>query len=440
MAKKKPRSEVRNRVRDIVGKGVEAYFGSEPEEGEGAEPLAEGTTSAAESSTPDEDAILEHYLEVEANAAGDVLTEERREAPPAEAPPAEEAPPGPEVTSPQPPTSDELGASTMEGGFTAPRPPVGEAPPLGEPAPDETITGYRPPGADVTPRRTYVGGIIPETPMGGITVTPPGQSSDTGIPEPAPAPVVDRDEIIRRVGPERFDELEREIDDLYDRAPTVLASKKDLADQVLLALREARELLWVTPERVVDAEYKVKQVRAIMRRYQLSAEWGNTYGLRILGYEVAWFVFFLATFFWALVARDGIMNWLSYWTGTSVTAPYLLLALPFWTNLVWGGIGGVVGALYSLWWHVSEVQDFDKQYAMWYLVQPIMGMILGGIVYLVISTGFLALQGQPVAADAGVATQLFPALIATLGGFRQKFVYELLERIIRVLTPRPQEG
>ena len=47
---------------------------------------------------------------------------------------------------------------------------------------------------------------------------------------------------------------------------------------------------------------------------------------------------------------------------------------------------------YSLWWHISEQQDFDRHYLTWYLVQPLLGLVLGGIVFLLMAGGFLLLQ------------------------------------------------
>ena len=106
--------------------------------------------------------------------------------------------------------------------------------------------------------------------------------------------------------------------------------------------------------------------------------------------------------------------------------------------MLWGGIGGVVGALYSLHWHVSELQDFDKQYSLWYVAQPLMGLILGGIIHLVIITGLLALvpvNGSSI--EPATTAQWFPALVACLAGFRQKFTYELLDSVMKAFGRQP---
>lgn len=106
---------------------------------------------------------------------------------------------------------------------------------------------------------------------------------------------------------------------------------------------------------------------------------------------------------------------------------------------MWGGIGGAVGALYSLWWHVADRQDFDRQYLMWYIVQPIMGMVLGGIIYLAIAAGFLVLQATPAVGPTNIGSWLMPSLLACLAGFRQNFVYEVLDRIMAAFMPKKDE-
>ncbi len=101
---------------------------------------------------------------------------------------------------------------------------------------------------------------------------------------------------------------------------------------------------------------------------------------------------------------------------------------------MWGGLGGVVGALYMLWWHIARLQDFDGQHNMWFLVQPIMGMVLGGIMFLIVAGGLLIVQVDLTNPQASTGARLLPYLLAVLGGFRQNFVYEQFDRLIAMFT------
>ncbi len=459
---RRKKTNLHSRVRTSVGRGVDAFFASE-----------NTASSPAANSSPSDNKALENMLEREASAAGDVREElsatasvggngakttspsSSTETTPAASEPApagsESAvsldklyvPTGkeaPRKRTPEPPSGAPAASPATEKPAATPGPAA--------PAPAETAAAAPPPVAkepsepvDVTPPRLKPTGVLAETPMT-VEVTPPGPGAEVkpGIPEPSTSPAtLSRDEILKRISADRFRELEKEIDELYNNVPSVLAGSKSTMDDALLALHDARALLWTSPERLVDAEYKVKYVRSMLERNRLSEGWGRTYGRRLLVYELGWLILFLAGFLIVQLGQGNIAAWVTFLIG-SAAAMYVAFLTPFLVSLMWGGIGGVVGALYSLWWHVSEVQDFDRRYIMWYLVQPIMGFVLGGIVYLIIGSGFLALQGTVPSAKETIGVQLFPALVAVLGGFRQKFVYELLERIIRVLTPTPQGG
>jgi hypothetical protein len=112
-----------------------------------------------------------------------------------------------------------------------------------------------------------------------------------------------------------------------------------------------------------------------------------------------------------------------------------------WSTAMWGGLGGVIGAFYSLYWHVAKVRDFDKQYVMWYIVQPPIGLLLGAVVYLILGSNFLAMQGM-TQDNQTVTVPLFPYAVAVIAGFRQRFILEMIDRVIQVITPstRPEES
>ncbi len=431
--KKEPTPDLSERVRASVGRGLEALF--EPYEGEVSEEI------------PDMEDFLSDTLEEETRAAGDVheehaaageehgVPEEDLSANGRER--AEEAAPSETL-----PSLDELYVPSEE---EPPREEVELEAPLPSETPEaEAAVSPAPPAAaeesiDITPPRVYPAGILIESPME-VEVEPPGPYAEpVESPEPERVtPPLSREEILERISRERFEQLEREIAELYNMVSQVLVGGKGYDKEALVILHDARQLLWMAPERLVDAEYKVKYVRALIERHRQSDTWGRVHGRRILVYELAWLVLFLGAFILVQLGQGYINAWIAALVGPS-QVNYGAILVPFGVSLMWGGIGGVVGALYSLWWHVAQKQDFDRRYTMWYLVQPIMGFILGGIVYLIISTGFLALQGSVPSVESAIGVQLFPALVAVLGGFRQQFVYELLERIIRVLTPSSEE-
>lgn len=223
--------------------------------------------------------------------------------------------------------------------------------------------------------------------------------------------------------------LHAQIDELYKQAATEFSSPPANAEKALALLREARQILIETPEEYVAAEYRTLQVRAMLSRTRESRKQAQYWGPRLLGYEVGWLFLFLLGLVLTAPLGQAIGR-----LGNIADAT-MAQVFPFWSTMMWGGIGGVIGALYHLWWHISDRQDFDRQYFMWYLVQPIMGMVLGGIVFLLLAGGLLVLQVNLTDKNASTAAQLLPYLLAVLGGFRQNFVYEQFDRLIALFTP-----
>ena len=253
--------------------------------------------------------------------------------------------------------------------------------------------------------------------------------------------------VLGRLGEKRQQDLFKEIDALVVEAAQVLSVDMEGLEQALSLLREARDISVETPRQFDEAEYRVAKVRAKLEQRKTSGRWSVVYGYPVLLYEVAWFLLLLASLLFDHRLAEFIAD-ITKTTFSDLTVPLSLEHIfPYWNTMAWGGIGGVVGALYSLYWHAAKVKDFDKQYVMWYIVQPIMGVILGGIVYLIIAAGFISIQvlaaqaptfTEAAQAMANPAIKAFHSVVACVAGFRQRFVYEMLDRVVQVLTPQPK--
>jgi hypothetical protein len=104
-------------------------------------------------------------------------------------------------------------------------------------------------------------------------------------------------------------------------------------------------------------------------------------------------------------------------------------------SMFWGGLGGVVGALYALWTHIADQQDFDEQYSIWYITNPILGIALGGFIFLIIQAGFLSLTAGETTEGIKSATVIY--VMAWISGFKQNVVYEIVRRILDVFQIQP---
>ena len=240
-------------------------------------------------------------------------------------------------------------------------------------------------------------------------------------------------EVLEYVGLKQRRELWNEVLRLYRTVPDVLCTDENLAHALRL-LQEAQYIMLESPRQFNIAKYNAGQVRSIVTRRLNTSRWANTYGWVAFVYETLWImVLILAVLLFPVMvnqiggAPEGVQGF----------DPVVLSVL--WNTMAWGGLGGVIGALYSLYWHVAKVRDFDKQYMMWYIVQPVIGVLLGGLVHLLLGSGLMAALGQTVSASE-VDLSTFPYAVACIAGFRQRFILEIIDRIIQLLTPPPSEG
>ncbi len=449
----KERSSIRGRGDEIIGRGVDALFSSPatpaaPPTGEPGAPTAAETT-------------LDQMLSKEARAA----TTGSPPAPPGPAPagPPSVAGQGVLVSDDEllqnidvplggreTPTATPSAAEIPPPAPIAPRPLPPTPPPSVRPASPTPSPSL--PGAETTlpsrPRIT-IGGALTEVPLppsdldAGLGRPPspfdtrPPVIIDDVAPPPRPPDVEQR--LLAKIDKKRIQDLNGQIDQLYLNIPERMSNRPDVSGQAMGLLRQARTILFERPQDFVEAEYKVRQAELIYNRVENAEKWGDTYGWRVFWYEIIILALFVLSFLSLLAFGKEFSDFLARIVKAE-SSRNVFTAVGFWATFVWGGIGGVVGSLYILWMHVSERQDFERQHVMWYTVQPILGLILGGVTFLIIYTGLLSLQGaQGAATSLAQEIQLFPCLIAFIAGFRPQFVFGLLTKIIKLINPSENE-
>jgi hypothetical protein len=158
--------------------------------------------------------------------------------------------------------------------------------------------------------------------------------------------------------------------------------------------------------------------------------WSYTWGLFVFFYALTWLIAFVAGLVYVLIFAKEFEALVG---STTANMGMVRLAL---TSAASGGVGGVSGILYSLYWHVSHKRDFHPQYVMYYLTQPILGFILGALIYFLTAAGFLVfdLSTGRSTAESTLSSPVVIALQVALGwfaGFRQRFVLEMVEKIMR---------
>ncbi|MBN1991422.1 MAG: hypothetical protein JW953_01875 [Anaerolineae bacterium] len=232
--------------------------------------------------------------------------------------------------------------------------------------------------------------------------------------------------VTRYIGQDRREKLDQDIMQLYNEVAAELSVNKEDAEFALKILSQAQDIILEDPRQYDEALYRVAIVRTMIARKRNLRRWSYTWGSFVFFYAVVWLVAFIAGF----LLDAQLQNFI---TETNAQVDAVRAA---WFSALAGGIGGVIGILYSLYWHVAMKQDFDRQYVMYYLVQPVMGFVLGSVIYFIIEAGFLVFGGQGL-----VGTRMVVALQVLLGwiaGFRQRFVFEMIDKIVQRVSPKPK--
>lgn len=245
--------------------------------------------------------------------------------------------------------------------------------------------------------------------------------------EPA-APVAEEDKMVDLLITERrLQELWTRID-MAEKA--VVEDDSSLPDQRALNLeniRTARNLLLGGRKNYEDALRYVAEVEADIRYAGRVRRWSYTYGMVLLAFDFV----ILALLF------------LGYLNAGRIVAPFseggvfdAQFGFVLWVTILAGGLGGVTKSLFSLVTHIIE-QDFDTQHRIWYWTSPLIGAVLAILVMFFVQLGLTSV-GTSVSVNTN--SGLVSYTLAWIVGFQQNLVFELIERVKKmILGPSREE-
>lgn len=356
------------------------------------------------------------------------------------------APTGPKPAAEPAPTAA-VPTPPSPGPAAVPRPPKPEAPPHAASTATQPAHPFAPAAGEVVfgmPVAAREAPAAPAAPPATLQPSPkPGAPAEPRLEvelgegrhgeEKLPEAVEAREEMLRllvdkdslRALWKRTQEIERLV--IMDTG----GSQKFIR-QSLDALERSRNLLLGGPDYYEDAEREISAVEAAVRLKGRQREWARYYGWRLFAFELTCLALLVVLYALAprivpLLVGTGLLD-----NGAART---------LWTTILAGGLGAVTGGLYNLYVHVARDQDFDPQHLMWYLTNPVMGVVLGIFVYMIVAAGFLSLIG----AGAGGGTQIdFRAqmtinLLAWLCGFQQNLAYDLVKKALNLVSPKKEE-
>jgi len=99
----------------------------------------------------------------------------------------------------------------------------------------------------------------------------------------------------------------------------------------------------------------------------------------------------------------------------------------YWRYLLMGALGGLTIAIWGMIEHSSNL-DFDRAYAVWYWLKPILGAVMGLIAVLTVMAGLFAVQGKQE-----IQSEKALYIVAFLAGFSERFFVRIIDKLMTTL-------
>lgn len=242
---------------------------------------------------------------------------------------------------------------------------------------------------------------------------------NSALPTP---PVVEQEAMIKfLITDERVDELWRRIDAAEKRAVGDNNLGSGERREALDNIRGARNLLLGGKQNYEDALRYVVEVESDLTQATRLKSWSLSYGVMLLAYNIAWLV--------------GLGVLLTYSKQVTTVFAGSGVDQTFFITVLCGGLGGVSGALRSMWVHIAKDRDFDPQHLMWYLINPILGAVLAIFAFWVAQLGLVTMSGGTGSGATGNGVFVLYVL-GWLVGFQQNVAYQLVEQAIKMIFKR----
>ena len=242
----------------------------------------------------------------------------------------------------------------------------------------------------------------------------------------------DRALLARLVTDERLDALWDELHQAQDEVLQRVQGDRTLANSYQQELLEATALLLQNRANYDDVRSILYRVRADLAREDKVRRDIRRYKPQVLAYILLAFVLWLVL----MTLEPLFRQFMAEVVGLEA------LGLIYHPTL-FGMLGGIVNAYFTLNKHTIQQQDFDPNHISWYLMNPVIGLIMGLLMTLVFGTGIVSTIGIGVL-DANQSQMLgqYPFLLwvlCFLAGYNQNVVLRLLNRAFSLLRTHPDD-
>lgn len=265
---------------------------------------------------------------------------------------------------------------------------------------------------------------LEEVPTGPVETSPRPDSGDLFSGEKSTTP--DDDLLDRFVTDERLDVLWAEIETLQNELAESTGGNRQRFDTYQKELLQAYSLL-------LENRANYDDVRAIVYRIK-----GETVQDRQIARDIQKYKPRLLLYFVVMLVVWGILMLLEpVFAGFVVGALGLdALGLVYHPTL-FGMLGALVNGYFNLNKHTVQERNFDPTHLSWYVMNPLIGAIMGLLMTLVFGTGIVSTIGISVFEQTQTAVVgQYPFLLwvlCFLAGYNQNVVLRLLSRTFNML-------
>ncbi|GAB4424587.1 MAG: hypothetical protein Kow0031_03670 [Anaerolineae bacterium] len=224
--------------------------------------------------------------------------------------------------------------------------------------------------------------------------------------------------------------LFEEIEQMNDEVSRELSANKTDVSFALETLLDASNIILERPYQYEEALYRVSLVKTMLvRKERLSRASYGPAGYFVLFYGIISVILSI----WGIFAGFSI----DFVTMVGQELGPIFQAI-FLSGLA-GLMGGAVEILWRLYYRVSIKQDFDPQYLMYYIVKPVLGFVLGLVMYFLVAVGTTVVTpggGETSLPAAGATTGfVLTMLLGFVAGYRQESVFDMIYVLIKKIAP-----
>jgi len=212
-------------------------------------------------------------------------------------------------------------------------------------------------------------------------------------------------------------EIQNAIDQLNARAMEFSSSKsfsKDYLDLIGQAEAQAAD------NKLSDAQKTIWQATFFLNRALDSA--GATKFRKCMGLYYGVCLLLLVGIGWWLKQRGA---------GDDSTCYFGFI---YWRYVLMGALGGLTIAIWGLIEHSANL-DFDRAYAVWYWLKPLLGAVMGLVAVLAVMAGLFAVQGKQE-----IQSEKALYIIAFLAGFSERFFVRIIDKLMTTLLGGDQSS